>query len=121
NALRLPANPTIVTSSPAAGSTWMRPWLRISPISPATPALSQAIVGPGPASSLDGTRPTQSDVEVAHRRDEHREDGEAVDAGADQECGHEVAVDQADDTVERPERCQDRDQRDGMRGIPGTH
>jgi hypothetical protein len=64
--------------------------------------------------TLDRIGPAQGNVEIADGRDEHREDGKAINSGADQECSHEVAVHQADDAVKGPERSQDRDQGDGV-------
>ena len=61
-------------------------------------------------SSLDRTCPPQGDVEIAHGGHQHRQDGEAVDARADQESRHHVTVEQAGDAVKRPERRQQRDQ-----------
>src|SRR3954454_17321698 len=71
-------------------------------------------------SPLNRIRPPQGDVEVADGGDQHGEEGEAVDARAEEEGGHEVALDQADDAVEGPERGEQGDQRDGPRRVPGA-
>ena len=68
--------------------------------------------------SLNGAGAAQGDVEVAHGRDEHGQQGEAVNANGDQEGGRRVAVDQAYDAVKGPERCQNGDDRQGPRRVP---
>ena len=73
---------------------------------PTEPFRASSALDDWPDSPLDCISPAQGDVEVAHGGDEHGEDREAIHAGANQEGGHEVAVDQADDAVERPERRQ---------------
>src|SRR5271157_756574 len=63
--------------------------------------------------SLDRIRPPQRDVEVADGRNQHGQEREAVDPGAEEKGGEEIAVDEADDAVKGPERSQQRDQGDG--------
>src|SRR5271157_2862399 len=70
--------------------------------------------------SLDRIRPPQRDVEVADGRNQHGQQREAVDPGAEEEGGEEIAVDEADNAVKGPERSQQRDQGDGPRRVPGA-
>src|SRR5271165_1462111 len=78
---------------------------------------SALLIGP---SSLDRVRPPQRDVEVADGWNQHGHEREAVDPGAEEEGGQEIAVDEADDAVKRPERSQQRDQGDGPRRVSGA-